>query len=105
MLLRWNPEIALDDDEERFIALKQENKMGDFISTIRGLISSPYYKTPKNLSARRRQKICSFIKLSPKKQREVNKQVYKRQLLLEERNQNKQFLLIKKILAEEISSV
>ena len=106
LLLRWNPEIAIDDDEERFDLLKKETKLSDFISTISGLISFLRPEEKKNVAALKKRHIGvgSLAYASCKKLKTVNGRIKKRQLLLEEVSQSKQLRLIKEILNEEIHS-
>ncbi len=95
LLLKWNPALALDDDEERFDTLKKETELTGFVSTVSGLISHP---RPDGLFK------GLNLKASPKKLGQVNLRIKKRQCLLEESSAGKRLLLIREILSEEIHS-
>lgn len=97
LLIRWNPSIALDDDDGRLANLKKETKLDAFLEAVFGLICHR-----KSAKARDLKKIGTQTpKLSRAELKSRNLGLKKRQVLLEEGNSQRQLKLVKEILKAE----
>jgi ATP-dependent Lon protease len=98
LLLRWNPAIALDNENERFERLKKEGKTQAFLQQILALIchrKQAIRRDPKTIGTK-------VPKPSLKELKSHNLALKKRQALLEENNSERQFKMIREILLAEI---
>ena len=98
LLVRWDPSVALDDEEIRLKELKKEERLKPFLKNLLPLVS--HRKPPKGKS-----KSHDASKLSPRLLKAYNMSYRKRQKVLEEGNCVRQLAMVKEILQDEIVSI
>lgn len=99
LLVKWNPSLALDDEDTRLSELKKETDLESFLNVVFGIMHS------RSAIARRNPKTIGTKtkKLPPAKLKAFNLGIRKRQVLLEENNHGRQIKLVKEILRAELS--
>ena len=98
LLVKWNPSLALDDEDTRLSELKKETKLEPFMNAVFGVMHS------RSVIARRNLKTIGVQtkKLPAAKLKAFNLGIKKRQSLLEENNHKRQIRLVKEILRAEL---
>jgi len=98
LLVKWNPGLALDDEDTRLFELKKETKLEPFLNAVFGIVHSS------SAIARRYLKTIGTQtkKHPPAKLKAFNLGIKKRQFLLEENDRKRQIKLVKEILSAEL---